>query len=433
MQLSLFYDYEGILDSSSFHRKYDALFQAFEMVYDQPDYPASGRKGYPRSAYYKALIFKQSEHIKCMTDLIRSLDSHPVISFMCGFNLGELPDASQFSRFLSSTRNSEIENMLHRAAKLMIEKKLVTTDILIGDSKPIKANTKHNNPKNPNRSCDKKQKIRRNPSASFGYYSYLKQPTADKDKQFSFFWGYRTHVLISKEGIVLVEITKPNNVADKVVVKSLLKKLKRVYGQKKGRKIILDAAYDDNEIYNFIKDEMKSDPFIALNRRYKDPVDTFDNQGRPVCEAGLTMKYQGMCYEAKRTRVKYRCPIKGASKKELKDLPAECPVEHPSLTSGKCYGCTAYIDLNGGVRSQIQRESKHFKDTYDLRTGVERYFSRLGPREIEETSLFNYRSIRNQMTISHLTLNLVAVAAAIVLEKPDKIRCYKTFADKLAA
>ena len=52
---------------------------------------------------------------------------------------------------------------------------------------------------------------------------------------------------------------------------------------------------------------------------------------------------------------------------------------------------------------------------------------------IEETKLFNYRSIRNQMTISHLTLNLVAVAAAIILARPDKIRCYKTFADKLAA
>ncbi len=68
-----------------------------------------------------------------------------------------------------------------------------------------------------------------------------------------------------------------------------------------------------------------------------------------------------------------------------------------------------------------------------LRTGVERYFSRLGPREVEDTTLFNYRSVRNQMTIAHLTLNLVAVAAAIVLQQPDKTRCYKTFADDLAA
>ena len=151
MQLSLFYDYQGILDSSSFHRKYDALFQAFDLVFEGPDHPAFGRKGYPRSAYFKALIFKQSEQIKRTSDLIRSLDSHPVIAMMCGFTPGVLPDASQFSRFLSSTNNSNIEELLHRAAKLLLEKEIISTDILIGDSKPIKANTQHNNPKNPNR------------------------------------------------------------------------------------------------------------------------------------------------------------------------------------------------------------------------------------------------------------------------------------------
>lgn len=37
------------------------------------------------------------------------------------------------------------------------------------------------------------------------------------------------------------------------------------------------------------------------------------------------------------------------------------------------------------------------------------------------------------MSIAHLSLNLVAVAAVIILGKPDTIRCYKTFADQLAA
>jgi len=58
-----------------------------------------------------------------------------------------------------------------------------------------------------------------------------------------------------------------------------------------------------------------------------------------------------------------------------------------------------------------------------------RYFSRLGPREVEEVSQYKYRAIRNQMTLAHLTLSLTAVAAALVLELPDRIRRYKTFAD----
>jgi hypothetical protein len=433
MQLSLFYDYQGILDSSSFHRKYDALFRAFDLAYGGREHPELGRKGYPNSAYLKALIFKQSEQIKHVSDLRRKLDSYPVICMMCGFEPGKLPDASQFSRFLSGTRVSEIEETLHRSAKLLIENGHASADVVIGDSKPVKAYTKHNNPKNPNRSLDKTKKIRRNPAASLGYYSYIKQPSADFHKHFSFFWGYRTHVLISREGIVLVEITKPNNVADKTIVKALLRKLKRVYGQRKGRKIILDAAYDFNDIYNFIAAEMKAKPYIALNPRYKNPVENFDPMGRPICEARLSMKFSGTTREEKRVRMKYRCPIKTASKKERQELPGECPISHSLFSTGKCYGCTAYVDTNGEERSSVQRLSKNFKDTFKLRTGVERYFSRLGPREFEDTTLCDYRSVRNQMTIAHLTLNLVAVAATIVLGQPAKIRCHKTFADDLAA
>jgi hypothetical protein len=178
---------------------------------------------------------------------------------------------------------------------------------------------------------------------------------------------------------------------------------------------------------------MKGEPFIPINPRYKKPVESFDSQNRPICEAKLSMKYAGMSSDEKRTRMKYRCPIKAASGKERVSFPSECPVGHSSFNTGKCYGCTAYVDVNGEARSKVPRNSKRFNDTFDLRTGVERYFSRLGPREVEDTTLCNYRSVRNQMTIAHLTLNLVAVAAAIVLQLPDKIRCYKTFADDIAA
>jgi hypothetical protein len=433
MQLSLFYDYQGILEASSFHRKYDALFLAFDKVNDKPDFPERGRKGYPRSAYLKALIFKESEKIKTVSELLRRLDSHPAISMMCGFDPGKLPDPTRFHDFLKSVNNSDIQEMVHEAAKLLIDKGLVTTEVVIGDSKPIKANTKHNNPKNPNRSLDKKKKIKRNPAATLGYYSYIKQSAEGRKRQFAYFWGYRTHVLVSKEGVVLVEITKPNNVADKDVAKSLMDKLKRVYGQRKGRKFIFDAAYDYNEVYEFIVDEMKSKPFIPINPRYKKPREKFTADGVPICEGGLTMKYAGRCEDDKRSRFKYRCPITAGSGKELRGLPESCPVEHEKFNSGKCYGCTAYVDLNGEIRRSVPRESKLYKDTYALRTEVERYFSRLGPREIEEMSAFKYKSVRNLMSIAHLTLNLTAVAAALVLEKPDKIRCYKTFADDCAA
>jgi Transposase domain (DUF772) len=143
--------------------KYDALSQAFDMIYDCPDFPAFGRSGYPRSAYLKALIYKQSANLKYISDLVRDLESRPVLADMCGFDTDRIPNASQFSRFLSSTNNNDIEQLFHNSGKLLVKHKIASLDVLIADSKPIKANTKHNNLKNPSRSLDKKKNIRRNP------------------------------------------------------------------------------------------------------------------------------------------------------------------------------------------------------------------------------------------------------------------------------
>lgn len=429
MQNSLFYDYYALIDSCSFLKKYDALFRAFDMVYDQRDFPEVGRHGYRRSAYYKALLYKRSANIKCISDLVRDLESRPILAEMCGFNAGRIPDASRFSRFLTDTRNSELENLFHTSGKLLLEKGLATLDVIIADSKPIKANTRHNNPKNPNRKRDKTFKIKRNPMATLSYYSYLKQPFGDKKKEFSYFWGYRTHVLLSVEGIPLVEVTLPNNRTDGKVAKALLKKLVRVYGQKKGRIFLGDAGYDDRELYEFIIEKLKSEPFIPLNRRHQKPDKAIGPHGLPLCSANLEMKFWGISPDGANIRKKFRCPITAGSKKEKARLPKQCPLNHERFGTGKCYGCTAYIDITNDHRAQVPRESKRFKDTYKCRTEAERYFSRLGPRETEEMTQFKYRSIRNQMTLAHLALSLTALAAALVLQQPDKVRCHKTFAD----
>lgn len=429
MQLSLFYDYQAILDSCPFYQKYDALFRAFEMIYNQRDFPELGRKGYARSSYFKALIYKQSENIKFISDLVRDLESRPLLAEMCGFNPGQIPDESRFSRFLSGTNNTEIEKLFHRAGRLLVENKIASLDIIIADSKPIRANTKHNNPKNPNRKLDKTVKIKRNSMATLSYYSYLKQPCGGKKKDFSWFWGFRTHVLISREGIPLVELTLPNNRTDGKVAKALLKKLILVYGQKKNRIFIGDSGYDDRDLYDFIAEKLKSEPFIPINQRNTQPDKTLGSHGLPLCEAGLEMKFTGIGHEPHRTRKQFRCPIAAANRKEKANLPTQCPVNHERFSSGACYGCTAYIDITDDNRSRVPRESKRYKDTYKMRTEAERYFSRLGPREVEEVSQYKYRAIRNQMTLAHLTLSLTAVTAALVLERPEKIRCIKTLAD----
>lgn len=104
-----------------------------------------------------------------------------------------------------------------------------------------------------------------------------------------------------------------------------------------------------------------------------------------------------------------------------------CPAKHPSFDTGKCYGCTKYLDVTDDARSSISRDNKEFKETFKDKQIIEQYFSRLGDRKVEQTTHYKFNTIRNQMTIAHLGAGLVAVAAAIVFKQPEKIRCYRAF------
>jgi hypothetical protein len=432
MQLSLFYDYQSMLDSSSFYRKYDAIFQAVELSisHSSNQETALGRKGYGFTAFTKAFVYKHQQSIKSVPELIRDLESRPILAEMCGFPNGRLPDDSRFYEFLKKTNNSKFQEILHASGKILLAKDAISLDILIADSKPIKANTKHNNPKNPNRSLNKHQKIKRNPNATLSYYSYIKQPTeTGSSKKFTFFWGYRTHVLISAEGVPLVEMTKPNNITDDKIAKKLLSKLVRIYGQKKGRIFIADSGYDSRELYDFIVKQIKAKPYIPINPRNKQPDKVLGKNGDPLCKAGLEMKYEGISPDGKRIRKKFRCPIKAATKKEKLKVPKQCPINNKKFIEGACYGCTAYIDVTNDARAQVPRESSEYKNTYNQRTEVERYFARLGDREAEQTNHYEYRSIKNQMTIAHLSLSLTALAAIAVLGNSSKLRAIKTLAE----
>jgi hypothetical protein len=245
-----------------------------------------------------------------------------------------------------------------------------------------------------------------------------------------FFWGYRTHTVVTKEGICLVEKTLPNNTTDAQVAFSLIKELKRRFGFKKGAIFIADKAYDVRELYTFIVEKMKSQPYIPINPRNQKDDKTFGPHGCPVCEAGIEMKSAGTWTEGNRRRIKFRCPLK-TSKKIAAKYDNACPAKHPSFDTGKCYGCTKYLDVTDDARSRVPRDSREFKETFKDRQIVEQYFSRLGDREVEQTTHYSFTAISNQMTIAHLTASLVAVAAAILLKQPDKIRCYRTFAKPL--
>lgn len=224
-----------------------------------------------------------------------------------------------------------------------------------------------------------------------------------------------------------MEITLPNNISDQEVAFKLLRKLKHRYKLKNGFLFLADKAYDARDLYTFIVEQLKGNPYIPINPRNQKDDKTFGLHGCPLCQAGLEMRSSGRWTEGNRKRIKFRCPLKTGKKKAAAHNNI-CPTNHPSFNTGASYGCTKYLDVTDDARSCVTRDSKEFRETFKDREFVEQYFARMGDRQAEQTTHYSLKTVRNQMTIAHLTASLIGVAAAILLKQPEKMRCHKTFA-----
>ena len=199
-QTSLFYDLQELIRNSPLLRKYYHIFKALDLSALPDRNDRIGRTGHSQHAILRAFIIKHLEGIKSVPLLLDFLNSFPALLEMCGFELGNLPDETQFYRFLKNTKNSTLKTIHKKHNKLLIQHGIIALDEFILDSKPVMAATKENNLKNPNRNTTNKNKIpKRNPRATLSYYSC--QIVNGNKKNMLFFWGYRTHALVTKKGI----------------------------------------------------------------------------------------------------------------------------------------------------------------------------------------------------------------------------------------
>jgi hypothetical protein len=423
-QLPLFLPYDQVR-ALPIVQKYEKVFAELDLSHIAEFNSGIGANGTSQHALICALLIRSLESLKTVPALIRFLQANPALIYICGFRNQTIPHDSQFYRFLKKTNHSVIEDLLLRANKTLIEKNVLSLNITAVDSKPIKALTKHNNPKNPHRDQkNKNRKIKRHPKATLGYYSYV--PTTDPQthkKQFTFFWGYRSHAIVdAQSGLAILEGTYPNNMTDEKIARKLYKKLKRLYKPQKGMIVIGDKAYDVRGFYTFLVDQIKAEPIIPINPRNTQPDLNYSPNGHRICQAGLEMLPAGIFKDANRLRLKERCPLK-VSKKIASQYPHGCPCRNPKF---KGYGCTAYQDLTDDARSRVQRGTPRFNKLYKKRIAVEQTFSRLQELLIEEARHYSLTAIRNANTIDYLALALVALAATR-LNMPKKIRSFRTF------
>jgi hypothetical protein len=446
-------DFYHTLNSNHILKKYYILFNTFDYIIKHHSKYYSflynkrlGRKiKYPRSAFIKAFIYKHLENIKHTSQLINILRANPKLAIICGFKYN-IPDDSLFYRFLKSTPSYIIDDIFNSIVQLLKQHNIISTDIVAIDSKPILAYTKYNNLKNPNRPLNKNNKpftSKRNSEATLGYYSAgasslnnnnqnsnnnsskSKNKNKNKNNKILFFWGYRVHTITTSQGIPIAHCVVQNNIHDSIAGKSLIDNIKQKHNV---NFILADAAFDNNDFYNYAFEQLNAIVISPKNKRNSDSDNNNSNFFSFTCPAGLQMNFDGFVREPHRVRLKFRCPIKTANKKQKQYLPSSCPINHPKFCSGKKYGCTKYFNPKSTLRNTIQNNTSLYKTHYKKRKYVEIYFSFLDACGIERPVHFYLNSIKNYTFIADIAHTLIALVSGVVLKKPENIRRYKHFA-----
>lgn len=198
-------------------KKFELLFSLIQI--NEPYY-SRGRPPHLKSALLNALIYKNLRGIPTLLDLTRELESNPAITQLCGFK--SFPSIERFFHLLRTTPNEFFKTIRETLIHQLISLGLIKGQYISCDSCPIFVKVKENNLKtNVKDRYDKTKILKGDPTAKLG--AYVVYPN---EKDVSFFWGYRNHMLndaISE--LPVAEKTYPNTVSDSTVFIPQLKYL----------------------------------------------------------------------------------------------------------------------------------------------------------------------------------------------------------------
>jgi hypothetical protein len=227
-----------------------------------------------------------------------------------------------------------------------------------------------------------------------------------------YYWGYASGVVATKISgwaeVVLAELTQPFNASDASYFHPLMADTERRLGFRP-RFGALDAGFDCWYVYEHFhrNDEPWQSAFAAVPWAKRGPKRTFDADGLPLCDAGLTMPLKHT-YMARRTLVphqkgRYACPL------QYPERTADaCPVDHKRWANGGCLTNLA-TSVGARLRHQIDRDSDLYHQIYDQRTATERINSQAKALGIERPKLRNQRAITNLNTLIYVLINLRAL------------------------
>jgi hypothetical protein len=227
----------------------------------------------------------------------------------------------------------------------------------------------------------------------------------------TFYWGYATGVVVTKVPgwgeFVLAEFTQPFNCSDVSYYFPLMETTTTrlgfhpLYGA-------FDAAFDTWYVHeDFHSDHHDGFAAVPFNQRGVRHHYTFDNEGRPFCQAGLPMPLKSTFWSTRslvpHTEGRYACPLRYPEKQGT-----SCPLDHTNWAKGGCI-TTLPLSIGARLRYQLDRESQTYKDVYTQRTATERINSQAVNLGIERPHLRNGKAIANQNTLIYLVINLRAL------------------------
>jgi hypothetical protein len=403
-----------------------------------------GQPTVPFAAFTAACLVKLDQRLAYMSNLRQYLVEHPALVWVLGFPLApssryswgfdvdaSLPTARHLTRMLRSTPNAVSQYLLDETVHLIrseLDNEINDFGQAVSlDTKHILAWVRENNPKDYVQDrYDKEKQPPGDPDCRLGCKRRRNQCASSKEPPPTpsdnpvpphisigeYYWGYGSGVVATKVPgwgeFVLAELTLPFNQPDVAYFHPLMADTERRLGFRP-RFGALDAAYDAFYVYeHFHRDDLglyEAFAAIPLSKR-GGKRRQFDDQGLPLCDAGLAMPLK-LTFTCKTTRVehergRYACPLvfpepSGES----------CPIQHKKWPKG-CV-TTLATSIGARIRHQLDRDSDIYEEIYDQRTATERINSQAKELGIERPKLRNGQAITNQNTLIYILINLRAL------------------------
>jgi hypothetical protein len=383
-------------------------------------YSYTGRPAKNQPEIFRALVV-MSHFKEGVTPFVEKLRAYPVLAAVCGFEPDSVPGVGTFYDFLdrfwlgeepskvlreprrkkskkpkSGEKLPEEKNRVDQLVNKVLEGytfegpetllQMILTEcavkpslnlglcgdsrklVFAGDGAPLETGANHRGKKIC--SC-KEQGIYHcscprqytGPTANWGWDSYHEQ----------WFYGHTLYCITAAGSAndlpLLIHLTQGSRHDSGTFVMAYAQ-LRKLYPELDFSAALLDSAHDAYDIYKLLIMH-GIEPFIDLNQRGTGirtcSTVKVDDQGRPICMAGLEMVHYGA--DKRRMRIKWRCL--------MYRQPDLC--EHHQQCSPSPYGRVFYTKMEDDFRlfTETPRGSKAWKKAYARRTSVERTIKRV--------------------------------------------------------